>query len=600
MKRIFSKSVWPINHQAAERPKHWCDWPDGKRFALVLTHDVDTAKGQEKCSKLAEAEKTRGMRSSFNFVPERYTVSTALQERLRADGFEIGVHGLYHDGKLYKSNEIFQERAQRINKYIRDWKAVGFRSPSMHHNLEWLHSLNIQYDSSTFDTDPFEPQPDGMRTIFPFWVENGSIDTGYVELPYTLAQDWTLFVLMGYRHIDVWEKKIDWIAENGGMVLVNTHPDYMRFDNKTAREDEYPVTYYKELLSYIENKYGGQYWHALPSEVAQFIKTNTLKTNKSNHQAESECLIKRRRNRKHNNAYVLITAARNEEEYIEKTIHSVLSQSIKPLKWVIVSDGSTDLTDKIVEFYAQKYEFIELLRTAGDHRRNFGSKAKAVQAGYETLADLDYDYVGNLDADIGFGKEYYKQILETFARNRMLGVSGATRYDLYGEKFIKVECSRNSVGGPIQMFRAECFKQIGGYRSLPFGGIDAVAETMARMHGWEVESYPHISAYHYRPTGTAGSGRLKAAFRAGMRDHTIGYHPLFEMLRTLRYIFHPPIILASLSWIGGFTWAELKGQPKAVNKEFIEYLRGEQVQRMMEPLQLFNKPKPAQQTERIR
>jgi hypothetical protein len=143
-----------------------------------------------------------GFRSSFNFVPERYAVDPALRAELTAAGFEVGVHGLNHDGKLYSSKAEFDRRAVQINDYIREWGAVGFRSPAMHHNLEWLKALDIEYDASTFDTDPFEPQPDGVGTVFPFWVarDDGS---GYVELPYTLAQDFTLFVLMKEKGIDL-------------------------------------------------------------------------------------------------------------------------------------------------------------------------------------------------------------------------------------------------------------------------------------------------------------------------------------------------------------------------------------------------------------
>jgi hypothetical protein len=161
-----------------------------------------------------------GIQTSFNFVPERYSVSSQLRHNLNSNGFEVGVHGLYHVGKLYKSKELFQRRAKRINHYLKDWNAIGFRSPSMHYNLEWIHDLNIEYDASTFDTDPFEPWTQGVRMIFPFRVSNDSTQSGYVELPYTLPQDFTLFVLMKQKNIDIWKKKLDWIVEQGGMALL--------------------------------------------------------------------------------------------------------------------------------------------------------------------------------------------------------------------------------------------------------------------------------------------------------------------------------------------------------------------------------------------
>ncbi len=222
--------VWPIDPAAGQQPEGWPGWPEGKRFALVLTHDVDTARGQDRCLELAELEKEVGFRSSFNFVPRRYAVSAEVRKKLVDSGFEVGVHGLYHDGKYFLSRSLFRQRAVLINKYLREWNAVGFRAPSMLHNLEWIGDLEVEYDASTFDTDPFEPQADGMRTIFPFLVPRTNGRSPYVELPYTLPQDFTLFVLLGCRDITVWKEKLEWIVSHGGMALLNTHPDYMRFD----------------------------------------------------------------------------------------------------------------------------------------------------------------------------------------------------------------------------------------------------------------------------------------------------------------------------------------------------------------------------------
>ena len=137
------------------------------------------------------------------------------------------MHGLTHDGRLYSSLEVFTERAAWINEYLKTWRAVGFCSPSSHHELEWLLNLDIEYDSSTFDTDPFEPQPEGVATIYPFWVSGNEAGEGFVEIPYTMPQDHTLYVLMRERNIRIWEEKLDWIAECGGLAFVNVHPDYI-------------------------------------------------------------------------------------------------------------------------------------------------------------------------------------------------------------------------------------------------------------------------------------------------------------------------------------------------------------------------------------
>jgi glycosyltransferase involved in cell wall biosynthesis len=276
-KRRVSGQVWPINSDSNKKPTGWAGWPDGKKFAVVLTHDIESAKGLERCRRLAEMEVKLGFRSSFNFIPEGdYLVSEKLRKDLARDGFEVGIHDLKHDGKLYSSKEAFKERALRINRYLNEWNASGFRSGFMHHNLDWLHNLDIQYDSSTFDTDPFEPQPDGANTIFPFWVSNpknsnANAERGYVELPYTLPQDSTLFILFQEQNIDIWKKKLDWVAANGGMVLLNTHPDYMTFENEQKSSVEYPIAFYQEFLEYLLSKYQGQFWHALPKTVAKHI-----------------------------------------------------------------------------------------------------------------------------------------------------------------------------------------------------------------------------------------------------------------------------------------------------------------------------------------
>lgn len=270
-KRKRVQDWWPIEESAGKVPKHWPGWPGGKRFALILTHDVESDSGQGKCRELMRIEKERGFLSSFNFVPERYAVSKDLREFLTEQGYEVGVHDLKHDGKLYKSKESFFRKAERINRYLEEWNAVGFRSGAMHHNLEWIHALNVRYDASTFDTDPFEPQPDGIGTIFPSWIRRNGTEEGYVELPYTLPQDFTLFVLLQEKNVDIWKRKLDWIVERGGMALLNTHPDYMDFGGRYKRYDAYPVARYIEFLDFVRSAYKDRYWNALPKDLASYI-----------------------------------------------------------------------------------------------------------------------------------------------------------------------------------------------------------------------------------------------------------------------------------------------------------------------------------------
>ena len=211
-----------------------------------------------------------------------------LRASLEQEGFEVGVCDLHHDGSLYRSAQQFSKQTPRINLYLKMWEASGFRSGYMFHNLDWLHGLDLLYDTSTFDTDPFEPQPDGVGTIFPFWVQsNGS--KGYVELPYTLPQDSTLFVLFQEKTIDLWMKKLDWVASHGGMALMITHPDYISFDGKLD-SSEYPADLYERLLKYVITRYGDTCWYALPREVAAFVaKDKPRLVQNANHSNHPNC-----------------------------------------------------------------------------------------------------------------------------------------------------------------------------------------------------------------------------------------------------------------------------------------------------------------------
>lgn len=229
-------------------------WPKGHRFAFVLTHDVESAAGQELVPALAEIEERMGFRSSFNFVPERYRLDLSLIATLRKNGFEVGVHDLNHDGKLFASRERFLRRAERINQHMRDLEAAGFRAALMHRNPDWMQALEIEYDLSFFDTDPVEPVPGGTMSIWPFQLGR------FVELPYTLVQDYTLTVVLGERTPQLWMDKVAFIADQAGMALVNTHPDYL-LSGETRR-------IYTSFLAEVRAHAGC--WNALPVEVARW------------------------------------------------------------------------------------------------------------------------------------------------------------------------------------------------------------------------------------------------------------------------------------------------------------------------------------------
>lgn len=264
------RATWPIDPAAAESPSHWAGWPENSRFAFVLTHDVESQAGLDQVEALARVEMRHGFRSSFNFVPEGpYRVPAGLRRWLERHDFEVGVHDLHHDGSLYRSRGEFPRHAARINHYLDAWDAEGFRSAFMLHELDWLHDLRIRYDASTFDTDPFEPQPEAAGTIFPFIVAGSR--GRYVELPYTLPQDSTLFLVLREATPGIWLEKLDWLVARGGMALVNVHPDYLSFDS-AATSTRYPVAHYEALLVHARahlDGVGG--WHALPREIARFV-----------------------------------------------------------------------------------------------------------------------------------------------------------------------------------------------------------------------------------------------------------------------------------------------------------------------------------------
>jgi hypothetical protein len=229
-------------------------WPSGHRFCFVLTHDVEGPAGVDNVRRVRELERRHGLVSSWNFVPEDYPVDPAVLDELRASGCEIGVHGVTHDGKLFQDRARFIAALPKIEHYLREWDAVGFRSPATRRNADWMAELPVLYDSSFPDTDPYEPQPGGCCSIFPFFF--GDV----VELPITLVQDHTLFEILGARSIDCWVAKTEWIAEHHGLVNVIVHPDYMLEPER--------LCLYDELLGFLAARPGA--WHALPRDVARW------------------------------------------------------------------------------------------------------------------------------------------------------------------------------------------------------------------------------------------------------------------------------------------------------------------------------------------
>ena len=229
-------------------------WPESAKYAFVLTHDVETSEGMQHIARIADAEEELGFRSSWNLVPYKYKIDAGLVSDLQSRGFEIGIHGYNHDGQLYSSKRVFKKRASAINQAIDKYQAVGFRSPMVHRNLNWLQDLNIEYDSSCFDIDPFQASPGGVGMIWPF------VAGKFIELPYTMPQDHTLFVKLGERTGKIWMDKLNYIRKHQGMAMMLTHPDYLTGHRETE--------IYVNFLEHVRDI--GDYWHATPKAVSHW------------------------------------------------------------------------------------------------------------------------------------------------------------------------------------------------------------------------------------------------------------------------------------------------------------------------------------------
>jgi poly-beta-1,6-N-acetyl-D-glucosamine synthase len=278
--------------------------------------------------------------------------------------------------------------------------------------------------------------------------------------------------------------------------------------------------------------------------------------------------------------YVLMTAAYNEGAHIEKTIQSVLSQSVLPDRWVIVSDGSTDTTDEIVRSYLPKCDFMRFLRVSRPPGHSFRSKVMALQAGQKLLDDIRFEFVGNMDADITIAPSYFESLLARFRANPRLGLAGGFVYEKIHGEFKKLETNRtHAVAHAAQLMRRECYKTIGGYRVLQYGGEDWHAHVSANMAGWDAKAFPELPIYHLRHTG-ASTNLLRSSFRLGRLDYSFGSHPLFEVFKCLLRLRSEPLILGAIFRFSGFVWCYLHQEQRPVSSEFISFLRRTQKARL--------------------
>jgi biofilm PGA synthesis N-glycosyltransferase PgaC len=278
-------------------------------------------------------------------------------------------------------------------------------------------------------------------------------------------------------------------------------------------------------------------------------------------------------------SYVLITPARNEADFIELTIRSVIAQTLRPLKWVIVDDASTDRTPEIVKSYAAANPWIEVVQMSERRERSFAGKANAVNAGRERLGNLGYGVIGNLDADVSFEPDYFEFLMNRFAENGKLGVCGTAFREgnlSYNYEFVGTD----HVSGMCQMFRRECFDQIGGYPAIKSGGIDLIAVLSARAKGWETKTFVEKSFLHHRSQGGALHTGLRARWQMGRKDYLLGNHPVWEFFRTIYQMGHRPYVIGGALVLASYIWSGLCGTERSIPAELMVLRRGEQLDRL--------------------
>jgi biofilm PGA synthesis N-glycosyltransferase PgaC len=276
--------------------------------------------------------------------------------------------------------------------------------------------------------------------------------------------------------------------------------------------------------------------------------------------------------------YVLVTPARNEAAFIELTLRSMVAQTVLPLKWVVVSDGSTDGTDEIVNRYAADHPWIELVRMPERRERHFAGKVHAFNAGYERVKALGYQAIGSMDADISFDADYFAFLMDRLSANGELGLVGTPFRDesMYDYRFVSIE----HVSGACQLFRRECFEEIGGYVPMKSGGVDHVAVITARMKGWRTRTFTERICEHHRKIGSAQHGKLRSRYRDGALDYALGGHPLWEVFRTTYQMTKRPYVLGGLSLFAGYVGAAVRRETRPVSDELVAFRRREQMRRL--------------------
>jgi poly-beta-1,6-N-acetyl-D-glucosamine synthase len=278
-------------------------------------------------------------------------------------------------------------------------------------------------------------------------------------------------------------------------------------------------------------------------------------------------------------AYVLVTPARNEERFIRHTLESVVAQTQRPLRWVVVSDASTDRTDEIVDEYRQRHDWITLLRIPEVHERSYAAKVHCFNAGYAVVEQVRFDVIGCLDADLSFEPDYFQYLIGKFAEHPSLGVAGTPMVEggrQYDYRFTAIE----HVSGACQLFRRQCFEAIGGYTPIRSGGVDWVAVTTARMLGWQTRTFTEKVYIHHRVMRTASTDRLGAAFRLGQEDYFLGGHPAWQVARCAYQMTRPPYVVRGLLLLAGYLWGFLRRVERPIAPRLVRFHQAEQMRRL--------------------
>jgi glycosyltransferase involved in cell wall biosynthesis len=278
--------------------------------------------------------------------------------------------------------------------------------------------------------------------------------------------------------------------------------------------------------------------------------------------------------------YVLITPARNEERFIAKTLNSMVAQTLPPERWVIVDDGSTDRTAEIVQPYRKQFPWIELVQRAQSLDRSFAAKVHAFNAGFGRVSSLPFEVIGNLDADLSFDPDYLEFLMQKFSEDPRLGVAGTPftedGYDSARDSFE----GENHVAGGCQLFRWQCYQEVGGYIPNRAGGVDWIAVTTARMKGWKTRSFPEKRFHHYRTLGTAERSGVAASFSYGEKDYYLGGSPIWQLFRVAYRMTKQRIFIDGLALLSGYCWAALRRVKRPVTPELIRFHQGEQMKKL--------------------